>query len=446
MKWLVWGISVIAYVLAVVNRSSFSALGATAQEHFGVEATVLSIFVTVQLVVYAAAQIPVGISLDRWGAPVLVSAGMLSMGTGQLLMGNTDTVALAIIARIMVGAGDACIFVSMVRLVADWFLPRQIPIINQLSGNIGQLGQIIAVAPLLSLVEIAGWRTGFTTLAIMGLGFAILSAFTLRDTPASQTVAERLRRKPSASASFLETVETAHTASPVTEALPIVGPGSEGIFKALFKLVQRPGIRLAFWMHMSVTCSLFNFTLLWGTPFVTGGLGLPQSTASLLITTVIVSILVFGFFAGPLLSRFAAWRVHMVVANAILIYTVWAIIILVPGRPPLGLLYTLAIVLGIGGPVSMSAFDVVRSHAPYSQRSAATGIANMGGYIGAFTLMLAVGLVLDAQGAGSPETYSLQPFKVAMSAQLVLGAVSLVMILIEYPKAKRYLLSKGISL
>lgn len=398
MKWLVWGVSVAAYVLAVINRSSFAALGATAQEHFGVEATVLSVFVTVQLVVYAAAQIPVGISLDRWGAPLLIATGMLSMGAGQLLMGNTDTVTLAIIARILVGAGDACIFVSMVRLIADWFLPKQIPVINQLSGNLGQLGQIIAVAPLLTLIEVAGWRTGFTTLAIMGLGFALLAALTLRETPHAQTLAQRLRKTPGERASFQHTLETAHATSPITEALPMVGPGSEGVGTALKKLIQRPGIRLAFWMHMSATFPLFNFTLLWGTPFITGGLGLPQSAASLLISTVIIIILVTAFFAGGLLSRFAAKRVHMVCGSAALIYIAWAAVIFLPGVPPTWLLYTTAAAMGLGGPISMSAFDVLRSHAPVTQRSAATGIANMGGYIGAFTMMLTVGYLLDLQG------------------------------------------------
>ncbi|MDN5654306.1 MAG: MFS transporter, partial [Kocuria sp.] len=60
IKWLMWGVGLAAYMLALINRSSFSALGPAAQEHFGAEATVLSSFLVLQLVVYALCQIPVG--------------------------------------------------------------------------------------------------------------------------------------------------------------------------------------------------------------------------------------------------------------------------------------------------------------------------------------------------------------------------------------------------
>ena len=61
MKWLVWAVAIAAYVFSIINRSSFSALGATAQTHFGVEATALSLFIMLQLVVYASCQVPVGV-------------------------------------------------------------------------------------------------------------------------------------------------------------------------------------------------------------------------------------------------------------------------------------------------------------------------------------------------------------------------------------------------
>ena len=45
VKWAIWAVGVAAYLLALINRSSFSALGPVAQEHFGAEATALSSFV-----------------------------------------------------------------------------------------------------------------------------------------------------------------------------------------------------------------------------------------------------------------------------------------------------------------------------------------------------------------------------------------------------------------
>ncbi len=442
MKWLIWAVSVCAYVLAIINRSSFSALGPVAQEHFSAEATALSTFVTVQLVVYAVAQIPVGIALDRWGAPTLITSGLTGMAAGQLLLGASNSIPVAIIARILVGAGDACIFTSMVRLISEWFGFKQIPVMNQLSGNIGQIGQIIAVAPLVTLVAVAGWQGGFSVLAVLCVLVALAAGAILRDNPRQNTVLQRLRGKKAVQEFEEANLAQAHQASPITEALPITGPNSSGIFPALKSLLKRPGIRMAFWVHLSTSFTIFNFTLLWGTPFITGGLGYSQGIAATLITTIIVTTLLFGVFAGGMLTKFARFRVPMVLAIVVCTQILWAVILFMPGQPPLWLLFTLVIVLGMSGPISMVAFELVRAHAPLAQRGVATGIANMGGYVGAFSMMLIVGLLLDAQGAGSPSTYAMQPFKWAMASQLVVGALGICMILREYPKAKRYLLSK----
>ena len=39
------------------------------------------------------------------------------------------------------------IFVSVIRLVTLWFLVRQAPMVTQLTGQVGQLGAIVAAAP-----------------------------------------------------------------------------------------------------------------------------------------------------------------------------------------------------------------------------------------------------------------------------------------------------------
>lgn len=83
LKFLMWALSVLTYVLAAVNRSSFSALGIVAQEHFSAEAALISTFVVVQLAVYAAAQIPVGFLLDRLGASVMLCAGLFQYQPDQ---------------------------------------------------------------------------------------------------------------------------------------------------------------------------------------------------------------------------------------------------------------------------------------------------------------------------------------------------------------------------
>ena len=62
--WLVWGAAVVAYVVAVLQRSSLGVSGVEAQHIFGISASTLSTLAVVQLIVYAGLQIPVGVLLD----------------------------------------------------------------------------------------------------------------------------------------------------------------------------------------------------------------------------------------------------------------------------------------------------------------------------------------------------------------------------------------------
>ena len=65
--WAVWGAALLVYVLAVFHRSSLGVAGVLAAERFHITSAQLATFTMVQLLVYAAMQVPVGVALDRFG-------------------------------------------------------------------------------------------------------------------------------------------------------------------------------------------------------------------------------------------------------------------------------------------------------------------------------------------------------------------------------------------
>src|SRR3954462_13637594 len=105
--WAVWSAGLAAYTIAVLHRTSLGVAGLDAQHRFGVGAGALASFAVLQLLVYAGLQVPAGVLLDRFGSLRLVVAGALTMAGGQTLMALTDSVSGAVIARVLVGAGDA---------------------------------------------------------------------------------------------------------------------------------------------------------------------------------------------------------------------------------------------------------------------------------------------------------------------------------------------------
>ncbi|MFC5338771.1 MFS transporter [Leucobacter denitrificans] len=462
LPWVVWGTAVALYSIAIINRSSLSALGPAAQHHFDIDASVLATFPVIQLIVYAACQIPVGMLLDRFGPSVLIIIGAVMMGLGQVAMALVSDVNIAILARILVGAGDACTFICVMRMVPEWFHPRQIPTVSQLTGLVGQAGQLISVTPLALVVSVFGWATGFLGIVAVGLLFTILGFFVLRDAPGSRTLLERVTGKTGGiterSARIGSTPATAVMAvPPATEMIPVIGGSrrrkqardgnpKEGFIGRMRRLLSIPGVRAAFWIHFVSPYAANTFLLLWGTPFLMGGLGLSAPVAGGLLSITVVSSMLSGLIMGPVSSRFVERRVWVVIGITLLIAVTWSAVIFWQGIPPQWLIIALLIIIPLGGPASMVAFEVARSHTPRSFAGLSTGTVNTGGFIATIIAVMSIGVVLDLQGAGSPSTYSLDAFQLAFAVQIPIWVLGLVMVIIESRRTKRWMQTHGRTL
>ena len=133
-------------------------------------------------------------------------------------------------------------------------------------------------------------------------------------------------------------------------------------------------------------------------------------------------------------------------ASVIGIVVVWTVVLLWPGTPPVWLLAVQMVVIAIGGPASMIAFEVGRSHTPQSFSGFGTGLVNTGGFTSALLVIFLVGLALDLQGAGSPERYTLEAFKWAFAVQIPFWALGITMMLVELRKTRGWMQKHGRTL
>ncbi|WP_422936387.1 MFS transporter [Sinomonas sp. P47F7] len=413
--WTVWGIGVFAYLVAVMQRTSFGVVGLEATDRFHAGGAVLSAFTVLQLVVYASLQIPVGMLVDRFGSRVMVAIGAVFMALGQLQMSVAESVVTGIIGRMLVGMGDAMTFVSVLRLVPLWFNAKRTPLLTQLTGMLGMLGQLISVIPFLALLHARGWTTGFLSLASMSVLVVVLVLAFLRNAPAG--------------------------AAKPAEGAP------EGTRAVLAAAWRQPGTRLGLWSHFTVQFSGNVFALAWGFPFMVAGEGYPSATAAGLMSFFVVVAL----FAGPPMGRFVS-RHPLRRSTLVLIITgltalVWAVVLIWPGQAPLWLLVLLVAILAIGGPSSMIGFDFARTFNPSHRLGTATGIVNSGGFVAALVTMFLIGYLLDVQhglGLSPAGLYSLDAFRVALAAQLVIMAFGSAMILGVRRKVRRQLAASGV--
>ncbi|WP_345185842.1 MFS transporter [Microbacterium panaciterrae] len=416
---MIWIVGVTAYVLSITNRTSLSAVGVDAAHLFQADASTLSLFAVLQLAVYGLMQVPVGLLLDRFGSRPIMVAGMLLMSVGQLVMAFAPNVGIAIVARMILGAGDAAIFPGVLRLVAIWFPSQRGPLMAQLTGIVGQLGQLVALLPLPVLLHSTSWSVTFGSLAGLGVLFSVLLFALIRNRPPELT----------------EDVSV----NTDTGAIRVVTSQMD-LRVTLRAALAHPGTRLGFWTHFTTPFAGTAFMMLWGIPFLTNGQHLSIGAASLVTTVYVVFGILFGPVLGALSSRHPTSRSLMLVLPTIAVQVIaWLAVILWPGTAPLWLLILLAIALATGGPASMVAFDHARTHNPQHRLSTATGVVNGGGFLAALVAIFLIGLALDLQGAGTPATYSLDAFRWAFLTQLPLWVIGTAFIIRERRLTRRVL-------
>lgn len=414
--WVIWGTGVAAYMLAVTNRTSLAAVGVDAAERFQADAATLSMFAVVQLAVYGGMQLPVGVLLDRYGSRPIMTIGMVLMAVGQLTMALSPSVGVAIVARMLLGAGDAAVFPAVLRLVATWFPAQRAPVMVQLTGILGQAGQLVAVIPLSAVLHATSWSVTFGGIAGLCVLFAILVFLLIRNHPPEVDEDVSVNTDTGAIRVVTSSVDT--------------GVGIRAAW-------AHPGTRLAFWSHFTTPFAGTAFILLWGIPYLTAGEGRTQAEATALTTLYIFAGMVLGPIIGDLSRRIPNLRSRALVLPAVGVQLiVWITVILWPGPAPVWMLLVLAVALAMGGPASMIAFDHARTHNPAQRLSTATGLTNAGGFLAALIAIFAIGVSLDLQGAGTPDTYRLDAFRLAFATQIPLWLLGAFFIAVERKKTR----------
>ena len=403
--WMVWSAAISVYILAVFHRTSLGVAGLIAAERFHISSAQLATFTMVQLSVYAAMQIPVGAILDRIGAKKLLVTGVLLMTGGQFAFAFASTFGAGVAARVFVGMGDAMIFISLMQLIALWFPPARTAMVTQMTGVLGQVGAVAATAPLSAALHSLGWTRSFASAAGVGVLLGIVLIVVVRDSPYEDHHRDELK-------------------------MAAVG-------RALMLAWAEPGTRLGLWSHFSAQFGATVFALLWGFPFLVSGQGLTPSAASGLLIVMTVTAVVTSPLIGAFVTRRPYSRSTLILWIVGSIMTVWAVVLVWPGRSPLWLLVVLVVVLAVGGPGSMVGFDLARTFNPPTRLGSATGIVNVGGFVASLGTVALIGIVLDQVAPGGPSTYTVDSFRAAMSVQYIVWVLGVVQILRFRRKARR---------
>lgn len=359
------------YFLSYFLRSANAVLAPDLQRDVGLGPADLGLMTALFFAAYAAAQLPVGLALDRWG-PRGVAVSLMSLGVaGALLFAVGTTLPGLALGRVLLGVGTGSVLLAGLKAFALWWPPHRFATISGVYFASGSLGALLASSPLAWANATFGWRSTFVAAALV---VAAVTALIWWRTPPAPA---RRRRD-------------AHAAS-TTPDTPLTG----STFLALAAVMS---------LGAAHTGPVLAFQTLWGGPYLYDGFGVDAATAGRFLLTLSLGVSLGYASSGALADRLGLRRVTLATALAFAAVQ-FGLAAVVPGVTPLAWVLPLYALLGFTGGFCVLALSNARALLGVARSGRATGFVNGGSIGGVFALQWAIGLVVEA--VGGPDGYRL---------------------------------------
>jgi predicted MFS family arabinose efflux permease len=356
----------IAYFLSYFFRSANAIIAEDLTRELSLSAAQLGFMTSVFFVAFAAAQLPLGHALDRFGARRVTPPLMLAAALGSILFALAQTFAVLVLGRALIGLGMAGVLMGALKTFGGWFSAQRFATISGVFLGIGASGALGAATPLAYLNALVGWRAVFLGAAGATLLSALLLMLVSRDAPAPG----------------LARVDA-----------------QTGRLRDIFRDPR-------FWRlaagGFAVTGSMFAYQGLWAGPFLRESLGLSEVTTGNLLFLLSGGVMLGYFGVGWLADRFGLGRVVLLGGGTFAV--VQLTLAFFSPDWPLWLLRGLFFTFGVLGAISLLYFAHAQRLFPHMTGRATTAV-NLFGIGGGALLQWGLGLVVGLfpdTAAGKP--------------------------------------------
>jgi MFS family permease len=360
----------------IVARSGPAIAADQISATFSIPAIALGALFGAQYFAYMALQLPSGAFADSVGPRWMFGVGALLGGLGTLLFATTHSYHIAVAGRVMVGVGDAFIYLNALRLIGDWFRPYEYATWVGLLGVAGGLGSIFATVPLAIVLTHVGWRPGFAVIGAVLIVFSAICMLWVRANPADVLPGHRHRT--------------------LREALP----SPRATLSGFMTVARNAGVWPAFAAHAATVGPTVAFFAAWGVPLLLQQYGLNRIGAG----TFLLAAGLGGMIGGPLVA-YASDRIGrrrpFILACVTASVSGWVCLAFFGGHPPLWLLFAIAATGSVGASSTVLAFAIAREINPGNLTGIASGLVNVGGYLCGSILQVVMGHALDNHWAGA---------------------------------------------
>ena len=404
LRWTAFVIVGLAYVLSFFHRFAPAAISSDLQLAFNTSGASLGGLAATYFYVYTVMQIPTGILADTLGPRRVVAIGGVIAGIGSILFGMADTLAMASVGRLLVGLGVSVSFICMLKLNAVWFHDRHFATATGATILLGNMGSVLAAAPLAWGLGFVSWRTVFVAVGLASLLLALLAWWFVRDHPGEAGLPS-LRELDG---------KAAHPKR--------AGHWYDGLLVVLKNRATWPGL----WVNMGLAGTLFAFGGLWAVPFLRDVYGMDRAAATDHTTWLLAGFAIGAFFIGTLSDRIGR-RKPVMFAGA-LVYSLCWLPLLFGTQMGTVASHALFLVMGLSAPSFTLSWSCAKEVNPPALSGMATSVVNVGAFLGTAILQPLVGWAIDHAHAGSSAPFGLADYQVGIGIMLGFSLMGLVAI------------------
>jgi len=160
------------YFFSYFLRNVNAVIAPELTRELGVSAADLGLLTSAYLLAFGAAQLPLGLALDRYGARRVEAFLLLIAASGCALFAVGNSLTELAIARALIGLGVSSCLMASFKSFSQWFGVERQASLNAAIMAAGGLGALTASTPLSWAIPQFGWRAVFVALAVSGIAAA----------------------------------------------------------------------------------------------------------------------------------------------------------------------------------------------------------------------------------------------------------------------------------
>lgn len=276
------------YIVSQFLRNSVGVIAPDLASELDLSAKEVGLLASVFFFSFAAAQIPLGIALDRYGPRLCMLVCAVVAIIGTLMFAFSYSPFWLICARVLMGLGSSCYLMAPLALYAKRYPPDRFATMVGLQMGLGTLGTLLATAPFAFAVAMIGWRLSFVVIAVLVIAATALVAAVVHESRGDRLAHESLRDS----------------------------------FGGTLQAIRVPSFWSVFALQLASYSSFVVVVGLWGGPYLTHIYGYSLTERGNMLFIAVVAQIIGAFVWGPTDRLLNSYKIpvltgHLLTAGAL---------------------------------------------------------------------------------------------------------------------------------